>query len=171
ESDPLPVALREVVDDPHADLAETATSHDVVEPPPDRAARDALEARAEAQIFLDAHLAVERDVLGKVSDVPPDLDRLLVDVEARHLRASRGRRDVTGEHAHGRGLAGPVGSEQSHDLALVDVKADAADRLRVGEPLREGFDTDHGRDRVSKKTARILLTRRGPRKRTSMTVS
>ena len=61
---PLPVPLGEMVDDAAANVADAAAPHDVVEPRADLGARHTLQTRAETEILLDAHFAVERDALG-----------------------------------------------------------------------------------------------------------
>ncbi len=58
---------------------------------------------------------------------------------AEELRAAFGRRQQTGQHLHGRGLAAAVGAEEAEDLAALDRERDLVDRREVAEAAREPF--------------------------------
>ena len=68
EPDALPVALGERSDDLAADVADHGALARPRRPGRDRAAWHALHRGAEAQVLLDPHLRVERDVLRQVAD-------------------------------------------------------------------------------------------------------
>ena len=65
-----------------------------------------------------------------------------VRVEAEHPERARRDRGHARDHAHGRGLAGPVRSEETERLAPLDLEVDPVDGDEVAEPLDEaGADT------------------------------
>ena len=89
--------------------------------------------------------------------------------EAHHPGRAAGGRDHAGEQLQRGGLAGPVGAQEGHELALLDPQIDAADRLDRailaaeqpadggGKPflllvnavgLRQSFDFDDGHDPI-----------------------
>ena len=63
-------------------------------------------------------------------------------VVARHPGPPGRGLQQRGEHADGRGLAGPVGAEEAEDLALVHHEVDAVDRHHVAEVTHETFRHD-----------------------------
>src|SRR5262249_4373097 len=94
----------------------------------------------------DAHVLVERRVLGQVADAAPRLDRLLVDVVAADLRAAARRRQVRGEDLHGGGLAGAVRADEAEHLTGAHFEGDRVDRwARVAAVvLGQLVDANHG---------------------------
>jgi hypothetical protein len=48
--------------------------------------------------------------------------------------------DETGDQIHQAGLAGPVGADDAHDLALVEIEADPIDRFDPTEGLVQVLD-------------------------------
>src|SRR5262249_26824821 len=95
-------------------------------------------------VFLDAHLRVQRHTFGQVADVAANVHGLGHHVEAGDAGDAAGGRQVTGEDAQGRGLAGSVRAEKADDLTFLDVKGDVRDGLDRAEVLGEPFDLDHG---------------------------
>jgi hypothetical protein len=55
-------------------------------------------------------------------------------VDPRHLGLTGGDREQRREHAHGRRLAGPVGTQEAEDLAGVDLQVHAAHGLHRALP-------------------------------------
>src|SRR5438270_338582 len=78
-----------------------------------RTARDAREACAVPQETDDAHLEWNSGGLGHVADVLLRGDRVVGDVDAAHDHAPGCGSQITGHHAHRRGLAGTVGTEKA----------------------------------------------------------
>ena len=79
------------------------------------------------QVFAHPHLGVEGDILGQIADLPTRLARLAEQIVAADGDAAGGRWQKAGDHADGGGLAGPVGAEDTDDLALGDRERDALD--------------------------------------------
>ena len=100
--------------------------HDALEIEPfgrrrDRAIRrfpaQSLDARHEVQKLGDAHVVVERCVLGHITDFAAQSDRVGHHVVAGNFHAPGARREIAGENAEDRALARAVGPEQADDLA------------------------------------------------------
>src|SRR5262249_14012875 len=106
-------------------------------------ALDALELGAVVEVFLDAHLRVEGDVLGQVADVAADVHRLVHDVVAGDAGDAAGGRQVRRQGAHGRRLAGTVVAEGGDQLAPVHAEVDAVDGQHGAEGLRQVVDFNH----------------------------
>jgi hypothetical protein len=107
-------------------------------------AGQAVQARLELQHLLHPVLAVQRHVLGEVADALAHLHGLAHHVEARHLDAPLGGREVAGQDAHGGGLPGAVRPQEPHDFTAVQVEAEIFDRGARSEATGQAFDVDHG---------------------------
>ena len=94
---------------------------------------DALDFGAVIEVFLDAHFAVQRNALRQVADAFTDFQRVFHHIEAVHFGDAAGGRQIGGEDAHDRGLAGAVVAEESDDLVLFDLEADVADGQDVAK--------------------------------------
>ena len=143
EADALAVALRELGD---------RLAHHLV----DRALRDnpldgGLGALAEAADLGDeleglarGHVTVERPVLREVAEPAREHDALLgvPGIEAEHLGATGGRREVAGQDLHGGRLAGAVGAEEGRHRALPDREAHRVQGGEVPVDLGEVLGAD-----------------------------
>ena len=105
---------------------------------------DALELGAIGQVFLDAHLRIERDAFGQIADALADLHRLRHDVEAGHAGDAAGGRQIGGQDAHDGRLAGAVVAEQADDLVLLDLETDVVDGQDGAEIFAQIFNVNHG---------------------------
>ena len=74
------------------------------------------------QVAAHGEVGIERDLLRKVADVAPRLERVGTDVEAGHGHSSGRRREVARQDAHQRALARAVRAEQRGDLVGRDVE-------------------------------------------------
>ena len=81
--------------------------------------RHAEQPAVEVEVLPHGQGAVEGVLLGHDAFELLGDRRVLHHVDAADQRRPRGRDDPGGEHAGGRGLAGPVGTEQPEDLAGV----------------------------------------------------
>ena len=81
-----------------------------------------------ARNSLDAHVPVERRVLGHVADPAARSPSLPHQVEATGLRRPGARAQVARQYAQDGCLSRTVGTKQAHDLALADLERDAVDR-------------------------------------------
>jgi hypothetical protein len=97
----------------------------------------------ELQVRADGHVRVQRDRLGEVADVPAPLQRIVSHVVVGYPDIPSGGHEVAGENAHRGGLARPVGSQQTNDLALLDIEADIVDGEALAVVLGEILDSDH----------------------------
>ena len=72
----------------------------------------------------DTHLRIKRHAFRQVTNGALHPNGVVVNAESGDAgRAARGGH-IAREHPHGRALARPIGSEKTHDLALVDAKRD-----------------------------------------------
>ena len=71
------------------------------------------------------------------------VDAIGLDVDAGDPGRAVGGRHEAGQEPHGRGLAGPVGTEEGHDLALGDGERDVPDGQERPELLAEPIGLDH----------------------------
>src|SRR6058998_2495906 len=137
EADALPVALRQLARDAVPHVSQAAALHRVLDPPAHLRARYTLDARHELQVLAHAHVRVEGRRLGEVADAALHLVSLLEDVESRQARRALRRRLEAREDAHGRRLAGAVRSQETDDVALPDLEADAVDGALAGVHFRQ----------------------------------
>jgi hypothetical protein len=86
--------------------------------------REVLEVVERRQAFVQTAIAPE-----DVPHVPPDLLGVGHHVVPEDPRRAPGWEQQRDEHLDGRGLAGPVGSQQAEELAALDLEVDALDRL------------------------------------------
>ena len=116
---------------------------------------DLLDLGDEAEVGRDRHVQVEGDDLGQIADRPLDGVGLVEDVEPGDRRPARRGRQVAGQDAHRRRLAGRVRAEQAPDAARLDLEGQVADGdelpISLGEPLN--FDHVHLRYQVPKPPA------------------
>jgi len=85
---------------------------------------------------------VEGELLRHVSHFPPGRGRVFPDVEALDAHRAGGDLQQPGDHLDGRGLAGAVGAEKTHDLPAGHVEGDALDGLEAAEVLAQVADLD-----------------------------
>ena len=94
-----------------------------------------IDAAEEADVFCHGKVAVERELLAHVSDMPLYLLMFRADVEASHGPRSGRRLVESGEDVHGGGLTGPVSSEESKDFSPAYGKTDIVDGTERPESL------------------------------------
>ena len=106
------------------------------------AAAKPVGAGEEIQILDDGELAIERELLRDVADLLPGRGAGVVQVDAGDAQRAAACRQQTAEHAERRRLAGPVGPEQTEDLAAVDLEVDMIDGDERAEFSDEVADFD-----------------------------
>ena len=90
-------------------------------------------------MFLDdVHVLEQGVILEDETDVAL-LDRRLVDAVAADEDVAGGGHFQAGDHAQDGGLAAAAGTEQGHQLALLDGEGDVADGGDVAELLGDVF--------------------------------
>ncbi len=144
QTDALAEALRQRTEQGAAHALQPAAVDAVGDAPRPTVALDALNLGPVIEIFIDAHFAIERNTLRQVADAFADFQRVFHHVKSIHLDDAAGRRQIGGEDAHDRGLAGAVVAEQADDLVLFDLETDVADGQDVAEVFGQSFDVDHG---------------------------
>src|SRR5205823_1938618 len=90
-TDALAVAFGQSADEPAAHVADAAPFQSVLDPLGPVLALHAAEFGSVAQVFLDAHLRVQRHALRQVADVAAHVDRLGHDVGAGDAGDASGR--------------------------------------------------------------------------------
>ena len=103
---------------------------EVVQPPVDLVAVQAVEAALEAQQLAAGLLVVEGGVLQRHADAQAHGVGLGGDVVAGDPGPPAGRQQQRAQHPHGGGLAGAVGAEEAVDLARRHLEVDAVDGHR-----------------------------------------
>ncbi len=112
-----PEALRQRLDDLVDDRRQPqAFDHDVAPLPP-LCAGKAADVRDEIQKLTDRHFTVAGRALGEIAHAGFGGDGRAFDVIAAHRYLAGGRRDESGDHAHGGRLPGTVGAQESQHLA------------------------------------------------------
>ncbi len=98
----------------------------------------------QVEILPHGQLGVQRERLRHVADTPARFDVAGVGRRTEQERFAFGRRQKTGEHLHGGGLAAAVGADEPEDLAALDVEADTVDCREVAEAAGQVARSDHG---------------------------
>jgi hypothetical protein len=143
EAHALAEALRQLADELAGDVTQAAAAADLLDAPRALGRIHLTQIGRELEVLEHRHVAVDGRVLGQVPDAPAHLEGVLEDVEARDLGAAGGRREVAGQHLHGRRLAGAVRAQEAEDLALVDLERHVVDGSRGAVVLGEALDLYH----------------------------
>src|SRR5579862_5958054 len=126
EADPLTIALRELPADAVRHVFEAADLERVVERILDLRALHPAQLGDEAQVRIDAHIRIERRILGQVTDAAARLERIVENIEAVDHHSARSRRHKSRDDAHRGGLAGAIGPEKPEYRALVGIERNIA---------------------------------------------
>ena len=89
------------------------------------------------------HVVVERSGLGEVADLAFGLFGVVDHGDAADFDAAGGGGEEAGDHAHGGGLSGSIGSEESEDFALVDGEGQVVDGHFGAKAFGEIFNVNH----------------------------
>src|SRR5215469_6471091 len=114
------------------------------------------------QVLPHRELGVERECLRHETHAPTRLDIAALDRLAEQQRRTLGRRQESGEHLHGRGLAATVGAQKAEDLAALYAEVDVIDRGKGAEALRQpiGLDGRRAAARLVRSDLRLLVAAR-----------
>ena len=126
-SDALAIAFRDPANLHVAHVVDVGQLHHLVDARAAIPARNPAEMRHKKQVILHAHLRIQRDGLGKIADTATCLQGLAENVVPGNRGGAGGRRQIPTKNAHGRRLSGAIWSEESEDLAVLDVKCDVGD--------------------------------------------
>ena len=137
QADALPVAFGKLADDAAAHVRQAALFHHRVHALARTPPAEALEPRAEFQVFPHAHFGIERIVFRHVTDAPAHFVRFVKNVEARHAHRAARRRQETGQNPHRRAFARAVRAEQADDFAARDRERDVRHRRAARIALRQ----------------------------------
>jgi hypothetical protein len=106
--------------------------------------RETEVATVDDEVVPDRQLEVEGVVLGDHAEAAADRRSVACGVETEHPQLARRHGRDAADHAHGRCLAGAVGTEEAEELAPRHREVDGVDRDEVVEPLRERAAGDDG---------------------------
>src|SRR3989440_7873221 len=101
-----------------------------------------VKVRVQIEILSDRELAVERERLRHVADIPTRLHVVGAHRLSKQFRRAFGYRQQAGQHLHGRWLAGAVRAEEAENLAARDAKAHMIDRDEIAKAAREPIRLD-----------------------------
>ena len=104
----------------------------------------AAEGAGEIEVALDRHVGVEGDGFRQIADELAGLAGVFHHVEAADGGGAAGGGDESGDDAHGGGLAGAIGAEESHGLPLLNLEGDVLDGVEVAVGLGELGGDNHG---------------------------
>ncbi|MCY1437419.1 hypothetical protein D9M71_535790 [compost metagenome] len=129
-------ALGQGVDGLLADALQLQLRHHPLDPLALLRATEAADAGDEFEEAAHRHVAIAGRAFRQVADLPLGLEGLGLDVETEDARGAGGRREETGEHLHGGGLAGTVRAEEPQHLPLLHIERQVIDRRVLRETLR-----------------------------------
>src|SRR3569623_1443817 len=127
-TDALLIALREIAYQPPPDVAEAAALLGGIDGDAALRRRDAMQARAIAEEFIDGEFAIERRLIGQIAEAGYGLLRAVEQLDAVDPHLTRAGRENAAQYLHGGGLAGAVRPEQPQHLALADRVAHVVQR-------------------------------------------
>ena len=142
ETDPLVVALRELVYRPVEDFLDARLLDGQVHVGFALSAVQTAKLRDEGEILRHQHVLVQRVVLRQVAYRAARLLVALLVVDALDADRPAVRRVVRRDQPHGGRLAGAVGPEEADDFALVHLEADVVHGDVVAEAFRDAPDVD-----------------------------
>ncbi len=108
----------------------------------DRGPRELPEHAHHLQVLATGEVGVDRRELARHADPTADGVGVLHDVTTQHLGPSGIGLEHGGQHPHGGGLAGAVGTEQAEHGPFRHLEIDAVEGDDVVEPLLEAFHDD-----------------------------
>ena len=111
-------------------------------------ARQAVDAREKVEVLPHAQIAVERELLRHVAQLPARRAAGAVEIDSRDLGRTRGGAQQPAHHPEGGRLARAVGAEQAENLPALDPEGDPVDRGEIAELLGQVIGLDHGSDGV-----------------------
>jgi hypothetical protein len=105
-------------------------------------ARQPIHHAVEAEVLRSRQVVVERELLENEPDVRPYRVRCPRHVVARDSGDPTRRMQQRAQHRDGRRLTGPIGAEESEQLAGLDTERNAVNRGEVAEPFDQIVDFD-----------------------------
>ena len=144
EAGAVAVAFGKRVDGLLGDGAEEAGVDGALDGVVFRGALEAADGGAEFEETDDRHVIVKRGGFRQVTDLGFRLAGFVDDRDSADFGVAGSGRDESGDHAHGGGLAGAVGSEESEDLAFFHREREMVHGAFGSELFGQVFDFDHG---------------------------
>ena len=102
-----------------------------------------LEVVSKGEVFLDSHIGVKRRLLGEIADQSFCIQRVVEHVNAADLDRARGGGKIAREHIHRGTLARAVGTEESKNLALRNLKADIVHGCKIAVVFHQVRNFNH----------------------------
>src|SRR5262249_20146666 len=125
------------------DFLKTAEFLHITNPLGNAAVRHALERRAIIQVLRHTHVAIKWNIFWHIAEVRARLQRLSKNIESGDARPAGSRRHEPRQDAHGRGFAGAVRPEKTHDFALANLEAQILNGSLTSVPLCQILNLDH----------------------------
>ena len=155
-------AARVGLDDPVGGIGQLELLEQFVGAPARLGRRQVVQPAEQPQVLAPGQVLVDRGVLARQADDPPDLVGLRPDVEPGHGRAPGVGPEERGEDPHRRRLAGAVRTEQAQDGPLGDLEVDAVEGSDLALAGLVDLDQAFGRDRGVGCHAQALAPSWGP---------
>ena len=167
KADPLPVSLRQLRNRSKKDVIDARLVDGIGDGGPGRSGIEHTELGGVLQVLHDQHLLIQRVGLGQISESRLGgreiaADRHLIVEDAALIGLQR-----TGEHPHGRRLAGAVGPEKSDDLAHIDLEVE----VFHGDEFTESFGHTLNGDHSFPFLSRVRSAQKNPGRRLNITTA
>ena len=157
ETDTLPVAFRQVLDEPVLNVHDLCELHGLLNALLAFIRGDVLELSCESHVFERGHVAVYGGMFRQVADAALRLIRFFLYVVPVHDDLSAGKADITRHDVHGGRLARAVRPEEAVYTSFFDGEAYVVDRIMVAVLLDQIPDLYQERLLLRSKTQRIKM--------------
>ncbi len=87
---------------------------------------------------MHGHIVIERWTIRQVTDLGPNVVRLLDNVEASDFHGAAGGQQVTGQNTKSRGFTGTIQAEQTHDFPALNRRRYRPDCASVAHSTYRG---------------------------------
>ncbi|MCY1437358.1 hypothetical protein D9M71_535160 [compost metagenome] len=129
-------ALGQGLDGLLADVLQFQLRNDTSNPLAPLDTPEAAHAGDEFEEAAHRHVAIARRAFRQIANLPLGLQRLSLHIETEDARRARRRRQETGQHLHGGGLAGAIRAKEAQHLPLLHSERQVIDRRVLRETLR-----------------------------------
>ena len=143
DTDPLPIALRQVAHDAAADFRQAAQLQDIVDVSRNSPGPDLAQTAYKAQVIPHGHFIIQRRLFGQIADAPLAVAGMGQHVHAVHQHLPGGGRIIAGEHIQCCGFAGAVLPQQPDDLSGRSGKGKLLHCRHRSEPFGHLLQLDH----------------------------
>ena len=142
QADALFVPFRQLRNNAFPDVGDADAVHHAFHFAVELVLRYAFDLCDEAQVSRYAHFHVQRRIFRQVADPPPDIDGIFEHIESIHADGAVGCGHESGDDSHRGGFTGAVRTEESENLAFLNLERDAFDCCFCWIAFREVFNCD-----------------------------